>query len=255
MRGTRLKCASREGRLESDLRRWYGTALGKRLAEAEQDALDQVLPNLFGYHLLQVGSAAENHLEASRILHRARMAWAGGEGEGISLVGDPHAIPVLPGVLDALLLCHVLEFVEDPRQVLREADRVLVCEGHLVILGFNPWGTWGLRRLVGPQRGEVPWCGRFIGAWRLRDWLDLLGFETVSCRHLMFGPPLGGWRWRPVERLAGPRLPLLGAGYILVARKKMATLTPVRPRWRPRRSVVTGLADGASGRMMKRRRQ
>jgi len=37
---------------------------------------------------------------------------------------------------------HTLEFTNDPHQVLREVDRVLIPEGHVVILAFNPWSLW-----------------------------------------------------------------------------------------------------------------
>jgi len=35
------------------LTRWYQQPLGQRLLNAEQDLLDQVLPELFGYHRLR----------------------------------------------------------------------------------------------------------------------------------------------------------------------------------------------------------
>src|SRR3546814_7072469 len=38
-----------------------------------------------------------------------------------------------------------LYMLEDPPEVLREAERVLVPDGRLVISGFNPWSLWGAR--------------------------------------------------------------------------------------------------------------
>lgn len=33
------------------------------------------------------------------------------------------------------------------------------------------------------------------------------------------------------------------AGYQLLARKRVVGLTPIRPRWRPRRSLIAGLVE------------
>lgn len=233
------------------LRDWYRLPLGERLQAAEEESLAEILPNLFGYHLLQVGALGDGMLSASRVLHRAVMAVGHSPaGQPAGLCGEPECLPVSSDSLDALILYHTLEFSRDPHQVLREAERVLVAEGHVVVLGFNPFSLWGLRKALPLHRRAVPWCGRFVSVPRLRDWLSLLGFETVSVRQLFRRPPLQ----RPgalervafLERLHRRWLPLPGGVYLVVARKKVLTLTPIKPRWRPRRSLVSGLVDSAS---------
>jgi len=52
--------------LRAGLPAWYGTYLGRLLARAEHEALD-ALPDLFGYHLVQLGGHGENLCENSRI--------------------------------------------------------------------------------------------------------------------------------------------------------------------------------------------
>jgi hypothetical protein len=85
-----------------------------------------------------------------------------------------------------VVLPHALELARDPHQTLREVERVLVPEGRVVIVGFNPASLWGLRQRAGRVRAGwagrnqplyLPRAGEFIGYWRLRDWLRLLGFE------------------------------------------------------------------------------
>lgn len=232
----------------AQMRQWYDSPLGERLRAQERHHLEEILPNLFGYHLLQVGAVADGLLAASRVLHRVTMGVGQDRGpDRTQLCGDPGQLPISGDSLDALILYHTLDFAADPRQVLREAERVLVAEGSLVIVGFNPWSLWGLWRSLARRRsGVAPWCGRFVGLPRLRDWLSLLGFEVLSTGQLFQRPPLQ----RPalLERLSfmeGRRL-LPGGVYVLVARKKVITMTPVKPRWRPRRSLVSGLADTAS---------
>jgi len=38
----------------------------------------------------------------------------------------------------------------------------------------------------------------------------------------------------------------LAASYLLVARKRVTTLTPIKPRWRPQRSLLAGGVVGTS---------
>lgn len=235
-------------RARRQLRAWYRYGLGQQLAETERNMLASVLPNLFGYHLLQVGAPVEaDLLESSRIAHCMVLDDVPNSAQPDPvapmrcLFGQAAALPISSASLDVLVLPHTLEFEENPHQVLREAERTLIPEGHVVILGFNPWSLWGLwRELVG-WRGASPWCGRFFTTARLKDWLALLGFDTVLIHRYFFRPPVhhpGAMnRLRFMDRLGQRWWPILGGGYLLVARKRVTTLTPIRPRWRARRVV------------------
>ncbi len=225
----------------SRLQQWYSDALGQRLLESERRELDEILPNLFGYHLVQVGQpVCEDLLQASRISHRLVVEEMAAEASPApGLRGRADALPLQRDSVDVVLLPHTLEFASRPHEVLREAERVLVAEGHVVILGFNPWSLWGLWRLLRGRRGHPPWCGTFRSLLRLRDWLALLGFDTVMTRMYFYRPPLRNaalmQRLSFLERLGGHWWPILGGAYVLVARKRVVGLTPIRPRWRPRR--------------------
>ena len=58
-----------------------------------------------------------------------------------------HELPFDAQSIDLILLPHALEFIDNPHEVLREVDRVLRPEGRVLILGFNPWSLFGLRRV------------------------------------------------------------------------------------------------------------
>ena len=258
----RKLCADR-----TRLRRWYMQGLGRLLLEREQELLDQVLHNLFGFYLVQVGCPAPVDLaRASRVRYRVVLDCDGedvascGDVEGgaaesgdakdasrlppvrVGLRGRPEALPLQRDSVDVILLPHILEFEPHPHEVLREVERVLVAEGHVVILGFNPWSWWGCWRLLRRRRGHPPWYGDFRSVLRIKDWLALLGFDVEMTRMYFFRPPLRHARVMRrlgfLERLGRRWWPFFGGGYLIVAKKRVMSLTPIKPRWRPRRPLV-----------------
>jgi SAM-dependent methyltransferase len=229
---------------------WLKHSYGRLLESAVRVELARILPNLFGYHLLQLGAwDGENLLEGSRIQHRVIVgACTDADTSCRDLVADIDTLPIATDSVDVVLLPHALEFNDSPHDVLREVERVLVPEGHVVIVVFNPLSLWGLARLWLGRRRRAPWNGRFFTATRVKDWLALLGFDVVLSQSIFFRPPLRHepmlQRLQFLERLGARWWPLLGAVTVLVGRKRVATLTPIKPRWRPRRSLVAaGLAE------------
>lgn len=255
------KCAPYE-QTQRQLRQWFQALPGRWLSEREQLLLESVLGDLFGYYLLQVGFHDHcEYLNCSRISFRVIMDAncdsipAGSEEvttKNVFFSALPEQFPVVADSLDVVLLRHSLEFSNNPHQVLRETDRVLIPEGHVVILGFNPWGLWFLWRLVLGWRKKPPWCARFIRLARLKDWLQLLGFDIVTTQHYFFRPPLSSkkvmHKIKFIEKLGERIWPAFGGAYMVVAKKRVATLTPIKPRWRPRRSrlVAPELAGNSS---------
>lgn len=247
------RCGSAED-IQSDLSQWYHSALGQQLAQTEKAQLDTILPTLFGYHLVQIGQYCDVPLlQASKVSHCSVMQTTA--QPGISSVTDSylnglaHALPFANDSVDVVILNHVLEFSLHPHNVLREVERVLVPDGHVVIMMFNPWSLWALYRMLMYWRKSPPWCGRFISVTRSKDWLALLGFDVTRTQGCFFRPPLQQMavmeRLRWFESLGQRFCPILGGSYMLVAQKKMTTLTPIRPRWakRSRRVVPAGLVE------------
>ncbi len=234
------------------LRKWYTRRLGEWLLESERQQLDQVLPSLFGYHLIQVGHLVdEDLLTSSRVPHRVIIDLDEEQRDPEQadkapvmpgLLGKPDSLPLQHDAVDVVVLHHTLEFEKHPHEVLREVDRVLIAEGHVVIIGFNPWSIWGLWRLLLIWRTQPPWCGNFRSLMRLKDWLALLGFDTVYSQTCFFRPPLQRsgimGKLNFLESFGKRWCPLLGGAYVLVAKKRVVTLTPIKPRWRTRRRFI-----------------
>ena len=173
------------------LRAWCRQPLGEALGVAERKALREVLGDIFGYHLVVLDPPCQTEaLDASRILHRVIQTHSQqGLESPAAMLGLAETLPMQADSVDAFVLPHVLDVSADPHQVLREIDRCLVAEGHLIILGFNPRGWWGLRRLLFGWRRRVPWSLNFVSLPRLREWLSLLGFDTLQARYIFPHPP------------------------------------------------------------------
>ena len=228
------------------MREWFDSVAGAALLRNERELCSDILSNLFGYHLVQLGRVANTDmLEASRIKHRMRLVDRADETGGADIsnwCGRSDQLALASDSIDVLLLPHTLEYEANPHQILREVERSLIPEGHVVIAGFNPWSLWGVVRLFLGWRGKTPWCGHFYTTTRIKDWLALLGFDTVLVRYHTFVPPLHHagilQKLAPLEAWGAGWWPILGGAYILVAKKRVTTLTPIRPRWRPRRSML-----------------
>ncbi|MFO1410707.1 MAG: methyltransferase domain-containing protein [Steroidobacteraceae bacterium] len=234
----------------STLSRWQAGPLGRALIGAESELLGEALGDVFGQELLQVGcwGSGRELLAHSRIRRQTVVAACPGTAAGqADLVASPAHLPVAGGSVDAVLLPHSLEVEPDPYAVVREADRVLVGEGQLLVLGFRPWSPWGLRA-VASAAGYPPGLRRMLSESRLRDWLVLLGYEIVSTRRYLHGLPLerAGRAGRSGAHLLRRSLfnPLPASAYLLKARKRLYTATPIRPRLkRERLRVIGGLAE------------
>jgi SAM-dependent methyltransferase len=230
---------------------------GSLVLDAENSCLAPLLSNVFGYHLLLVGSRDYlSVLHAARVQHCTWLMTPGSAAPDpgavlpcSSIRGLAGAMPVASDSIDIVVLPHVIEFEENPHDTLRETERVLVPEGRVIVAGYNALGLMGAWSLV--RRRDAPWNGRFYTASRVRDWLSVLGFDTVASEGCFFRPPLPNGRvlrQLQVFETAGPRFwPRLCGTWFLVARKRIATPTPLRPSWRRRRKPIreAGLAGPA----------
>jgi len=216
---------------------WFDSPLGQELIEVELGLLEQVLPTLFGYHLLQLGVDSRKPMfGASPVPHRILLGPSLELGmDKRSIVASNSELPVQSDSIDVVLLHHALDFAESPHQVLREAARVLRPGGHMVILGFNPASFWGIARYL-RRRKQVPWSGHFIRHGRLQDWLGLLELTEVRSRSGFYMPPFESVRRRQrcgwLHTLARRAPAHSGAVLLIVARKDVPGMTPLRMPWR-----------------------
>jgi SAM-dependent methyltransferase len=230
---------------------WFDGPLGARVVREEAALARVALDDVFGFELLQVGTwgPSQHLLGGARTQHTTLLA--PDLSPGVTLCAPLASLPFASDSIDAILLPHTLELVEDPYAVLREAERVLCAEGCLMICGFNPFSGWGARRLFGRyvrRPAFPPQTRRMLSERRLRDWMALLDFEVASVYGYLGPMPIT----RRPRKLADGTIrqaeyrsrPALTAGaYLLKARKRVQTLTLVRPRRRARNLVLVPAAE------------
>ena len=259
--GQRRAVAGGERRLNSDLDtavsrchelwRWFDTPLGQSLQAHEANRLRQILPQLYGTVALQLGRIGKLDLLDSCIAPTRVMIDLAAPPQRRLVRGVPDALPIDSRGADLVLLPHTLDFCDEPHQVLREVNRVLSPEGHVVILGFNPVSLWGLRRLFAQRPRQIPWSASFLRLARIKDWLALLDFQVTHGQMLYYRPPLP--REGLIEHLhfldkMGDRWwPLMAAVYLVVAKKRVAGMMPLPVVWKSRNvRVAAGVAGPAA---------
>ncbi len=223
------------------------TELGGYLLEREQEWFDRAVADVFGYHAVQVGLPSLDFLRENRIPWQCRVA----DEAGGQVLCDPARLPFDSNSIDLLVLPHVLDFTVDPHGVLREAERVLVPEGRLMLTGFNPVSLWGVRRVV-QGRENAPWSGNFLTLSRIKDWFRLMQLEPESGAFMGYAPPFSRADWlRRCEFMeaAGDRWWPLAAGvYAIDAVKRQRGMRLITPRWRPAGATKKLFATGGNDR-------
>ncbi len=224
------------------LRDWYQTGLGDAVLDTVSAKCDDILSGIFGYQGLQVGQIAPHReLLASAGLHRRIVIDSYAESTSAQISGELEHLPISSNCVNLVFFPHSLEFCANPHGALREADRVLTADGHLLLLGFNPYSQFGLRRAFGRS---VPWNGTTYSRSRIQDWLSVLGFRIVTAETVFLRSPVDrpGFlrRTRHIEytqRFLG----FVGGVYLIHARKQTVPMTLARQNWmRPQGRLVTG---------------
>jgi SAM-dependent methyltransferase len=253
------------------LTKWLDTPVGRYATSWEQSQFDTVVADIFGYNAVQAGLLGLQALRNNRMpfvfgidefaANQLRLQEAAGQSaaeppqDGVAgkplLLARLEELPFSAQSLDLLVLPHALEFAEDPHQVLREAERVLIPEGQLIITGFNPASLWGARQALGRlvDAPFLPKAGQFLPLPRLKDWLKLLGFEANRGRFGCYRPPLRSQKW--LERFsfmesAGDRWwSVCGAIYMVSAIKRVPGMRLIGAIKKDRKPAAAQLAPTA----------
>lgn len=178
----------------------------------EQQMLAEVLAKQFGYYLLLLGEIDHQVINTCPIA--CRMAIATHLLPNIAVVNSHwQALPFSEDSIDVIVLSHVLEQVVEPAAIIVECQRVLRHDGCMIILGQNPW-----RKSLSLQFKPMPLL-------RLNN---ILQEHNLICMHTRrFNFFSGRLLSTYLNKLATYCLPSLCRSYIVVAKKRSPSLTPL----------------------------
>lgn len=219
---------------------WQELPNGDLVLSAIDSALAPWWEKFFGYHLLKIGALSQEISTLNcPIKNQVSCCTTSNIGQGhASIVGELDDLPIQEHSVDVCLLSHALEFSLDPHHVIREANRVLIANGYLIITGFNPLSLAGFNRFIPYRRAKQPWNEHFFSPMRVKDWLHLMGFEILSDERYIHSNLVGkmsnhflakGWR-----KFASNYFNNFGSVYVIIAKKRVLPLTPIKPKWQIR---------------------
>jgi hypothetical protein len=193
------------------------------LVNAQQLWAEKVLSRQFGYEALQLGQAFSLQSAWQSCPIRRKLLLTDTLLANTQVIGHYAQLPIKSDTVDVVLLHYVLEQSEEPYALLREVDRVLICDGRVIIMGFQPANAWR-GQLWGRHHRACAYLTP-LGPGRVVDSLQTLGYE-IQCVDFF---PNKGWKlWFPW--LATP----FSQGYALIAQKKTSRVKLIRLRdgWR-----------------------
>ncbi|WP_144391321.1 class I SAM-dependent methyltransferase [Pleionea sediminis] len=209
---------------------WSELFGGERACYHAQRQLNTLLPELFGYYGVALGPlSAFLSVSRSPVKHWFNIGPDNGPADVLS---SYDALPLASDSVDIALCAHVLEFINEPHQLLREIERIVIPDGHLILTGINPLSWYGGRHLGCRIMKKSCREKRLIGLSRIRDWLMLLGFSIES--YIGLGLRQSGEDSSLYENVAS----FFTSHYFIIAKKCVSTITPVRPSWNNNRKLV-----------------
>lgn len=223
---------------------WQDIAQGEWLKHQLEQAMVPLLERMFGYYLVRLGPLADSlDTSASPIKHQLSLSPL--------LTADIRAqisdLPLAENSVDGCVLPLGLEFCADPHQLVREAHRVVIADGHILLAGINPFSLAIAGKMWPAWRKRYPWQGRFFSQSRVADWFQLLGCEIISSQTLAFSSLLGKTTAHNKLQVIGNRyLPYSGSVYLMLIKKREVPLTLIKSSWKTASRIKTvGALSGA----------
>ena len=211
---------------------WQELPLGDELKHLIESEVAEVSRKIFGYHLVRLGNlSSQIELAACPIKHQINIT--SNKQDYTSLVATSDDLPVSENSIDAFLLAHELDFAKDPHQILREVDRTIMPNGYVIITGFNPLSLCGLFKYLPINKNNILHEARFFSSSRVKDWLQLLGFEIVDVKHLLFNELFLQRKLRANSKWNSwchQYLFLFTTMYVVVARKREIPLSMIKAK-------------------------
>ena len=221
---------------------WQQSAAGQAFLQYEQQQLKSMLRLVSGPVVVQLGAKPENSFLRDFDFPYAFTA-DNKSGSTINMLTDYEFLSLEANSINTIIVPHILERSSLPHQVLREVQRVLCPEGYAVISCFNPYSLFGMQSFI---NFNTPKLKKLYSLRRLKDWLELLQFDIVGSSIFQYAPLFSSERVRNstqfLESVGNRWMPMFGAAYILVAKKRDYAITPFNKnkRFMKRKPALVG---------------
>ncbi len=212
------------------LQHWYHQPPGDWLLQLEQEQVNKWLPAVAAKSILQLGGVPEKPMinTHSRQDYYFVTPQVNSIHKKISLFADYDNLPFYPESIDLAFLIHVLEFSNNPQEILQQIFDVLAPNSQLFLFSFNAWSLWNLQRLL-KKSDHYPWQGHFISPLKLQYWIKKQGYVTLKDKTLCFRAfsvkrPLSKTSLF-FEALGQITVPMLGAVNVFLLEKRVYGMT------------------------------
>ena len=230
----------------ADIHKFYQTRLGQtacryigyKIAQFWPDKVDDVVVG-YGYATPYIDRYRQS---ASRVLglmpcSQGAIPWPEHKANLVALT-QSDCLPLLDNSVDRVLMVHALEHSDNPSQLLRDAWRILVDGGRLLIVVPNRRGFWARNPLTPFGHGK-PYSGR-----QLYGLMEKSLFTPYKPKYALFAPPLNSkvlFQFSDsFERLGSIWVKKWGGVTLMETCKQIASLTSESPySWHPSIFVPT----------------
>ena len=213
--------------------------LSRRHFELISEELKSVLTGIFGYYALLYSNIAKE-LVGDQVIVRNSIVISNRQQCG-DLICQYEELPIASDCIDLVVLPGILQQSQFPHQILREIERVLIPEGYIVLLIANPISWLSIKNRIVAFLSSQKEKPKLYGRLRIGDWFRLLGLEITAeipiCASSQNIQDKGHQSW--IKKMARIGCEYFASYYIIVAKKKVSTLIPIRHSWRSNRKLVS----------------
>lgn len=117
---------------------WQNTSLlAEKIFIQEYNILNKVSSKLSGAIIIQLLINQAYDLDIQNKFSKS-YKFSLAENNKTSSIIDPENLPIIPNIIDLIVMPHILEICYNPRIIIKEVSNALMPSGKLLLSGFNP---------------------------------------------------------------------------------------------------------------------
>jgi SAM-dependent methyltransferase len=224
---------------QCQLKRELKSSFSEQHFELTKMELKHLLSGMFGYFALLYSQRAKALVGDNVVVKHPLIIST--EQCDTDVCCSYHELPFASDSIDLVVLPEIMQSSRYPHQILREIERVLIPEGYMILILENPLSAISLKKRIISAILAKQATPSLFGKLRIKDWFRLLGLEV--CNDIPISPlqqQIADSNWPQwFKRVTAWWSEYTSGYYIVVAKKKVSTMTPIRPSWRRNPKLVS----------------